>query len=288
MEAIKMNKAKILKDMICSGKTLVMPDAYDPLSAMLIEQMGFSAVQCSGFSIAIAVGGLAEPELSFEKNLAVTAEIVKAVGIPVMADGEDGFDDIVRTIRAYLKAGVAGINIEDQVIGGASSSACKVIDREAAAAKIRKARETAVNEGTPDLLINARTDALLSAESRAAGLKECILRCNMFFAAGADLAFVTHVASIDEVRTLVREVAGPVSIAAGLLYNINQFSIRELQDCGVARVSLPSIAIQTSIAALRKTLKIIKDTGEFAELGNAGLLCCKEELCMMKKKSPGK
>lgn len=282
-----MSKVKILKDMICSGKTLIMPDAYDPLSAMIIEQLGFSAVQCSGYSIAIAAGGLAEPDLGFEKNLAVTAEIVKAVSIPVMADGEDGFDDIVHTIKAYLKAGVAGINIEDQVIIGVPSAVCKVIGREEAAAKIRKARKTAVEEGNPDLLINARTDALLSAESRSAGLRECIVRCNMFFEAGADLAFVTHATSIDEVKTLVREVAGPVSIAAGLPYNINQFSIRELQDCGVARVSLPSIAIQTSIAALTRTLKIIKDTGEFAELGNKGLLCCKEELSkMMKKKSP--
>lgn len=284
-----MNKSKILKEMICSGKTLIMPDAYDPLSAMLIEQSGFSAVQCSGYSIAIAAGGLAEPDLGFEKNLAVTAEIVKAVNIPVMADGEDGFDDIVRTIRAYLKAGVAGINIEDQAVTGVSATDRKVIERGAAADKIRKARETAVAAGNPDLLINARTDALLSAESRPAGLRECIERCNMFFAAGADLAFVTHIASIDEVKTLVREVAGPVSIAAGLSYNITQFSIRELQDCGVARVSLPSIAIQTSIAALTKTLKIIKDSGEFAELGNKGLLCCKEDLGrMMKKNSPGR
>ncbi len=279
-----MNKAKILKDMICSGKTLIMPDAYDPLSAMIIEQSGFSAVQCSGYSIAIAAGGLAETDLGFEKNLAVTTEIVKAVNIPVMADGEDGFDDIVRTIRAYLKAGVAGINIEDQAITGVSSAACKVIERGAAADKIRKARETAVAEGNPDLLINARTDALMSAVSRSAGLRECIERCNMFFAAGADLAFVTHVASIDEVKTLVREVAGPVSIAAGLPYNINQFSIRELQDCGIARISLPSIAIQASIAALARTLKIIRDTDEFAELGNAGLLCCKEDLGRMLKK----
>ncbi|HBC86015.1 MAG TPA: 2,3-dimethylmalate lyase [Lentisphaeria bacterium] len=279
-----MSKAKILKDMISSGRTLVMPDAYDPLSAMIIEQMGFSAVQCSGYSIAIAEG-LAEPDLDFERNLAVTAEIVKAVSVPVMADGEDGFDDIVLTIKAYMKAGVAGINIEDQVIAASSGSAIKkVIDREAAVAKIREARKTAVSEGTPDLLINARTDALLAAESRSAGLKESIVRCNMFLAAGADLAFVTNVASIEEVKTLVKDVSGPVSIAAGLPYNINNFSIKELQDCGVARVSLPSIAIQTSIAALARTLKMIKETGEFTELGNNGLLCRKEDLATLANK----
>ena len=147
-----MNKAKILKDMICSGITLVVPDAYDPLSAIIIEQMGFPAVQCSGYSVAIASGGLPEAKLGFEKNLAVTAEIVKAVEIPVMADGEDGFCDIVQTVKAYLRAGIAGINIEDQVIPSFPSTSIKVIEREIATEKIRQAREAAVAEGWIQLI----------------------------------------------------------------------------------------------------------------------------------------
>lgn len=283
MEAV-LNVTGTLKDMILSGRTLVVPDAYDALSAIIIEQMGFPVVQCSGYSIALASGGLPEPDLGLEKNLAVTAEIVKAVKIPVMADGEDGFDDIVRTIKLYLHAGVAGINIEDQVVTNSCSSVNKLIEREAAADKIREARKTAVAEGVPDLLINARTDALLAAESRLAGLKECIVRSNMFLEAGADMAFVSRVATLDEVKTLVREITGPVSIAAGLPYNINSFSINELKDCGVARISLPSIAIQSSIAGLFKTLKSIKENGEFTGLITTGLICCQDELAGIMKK----
>lgn len=276
-----MNKSETLRGMIRTGSTLVVPDAYDPLSAMAIEQLGFPVLQCSGFSISIASGGFDEDNFGFERNLAATTAIVKAVDIPVMADGENGFDDIVRTINAYMEAGAAGINIEDKEISGSSVSVSKL---DAAVEKIRKARETARTGVNPDFFINARTDALTVSESREKGIRECIRRCNMFFEAGADLAFVTKVATLDEVRILVRELKGPLSIAAGMPYNIGNFSIDDLRKCGVARVSLPCIAIQSAIASFCKSLQMIRDTGEFSGLAGSGLLCSSDELRNFVKK----
>src|SRR5208283_2489908 len=116
----KMSKPDELRALLNSGDTLVMPDAYDPLSARLIESLGFRAVQCSGYSMALAACRPSEAELGFERNLALTREIAAAVTVPVMADGEDGFGDpsaVASAVTAFVKAGVAGLNLEDQVLG---------------------------------------------------------------------------------------------------------------------------------------------------------------------------
>lgn len=274
-----MSNSAGLKALI-AGSALVMPDACDPLSAMLIEQAGFAAVQCSGFSMALANGGLRERDFGRDRNLAITRAIVQSVTFPVMADGEDGFGDIAGTIADYVRAGVSGINIEDQILQGHS---VQVIDRSSAVAKLKTARASAAAAGNPELVINARTDALTAFDSRPAGFEESIIRGNLFLEAGADMVFVTKVASLEEVETLVKEIAGPVSIAAGMAYNIGGFSIRELLDRGVARVSLPTIAIQTMIAALKKNLKIIHDTGSFSELMQGESLCRFDDIASLMK-----
>ncbi len=277
-----MNCSRKLKSLIGSGG-LVMPDAYDPLSARLIEQAGFAAVQCSGYSMALAAGGLYEDDLGQDRNLAITRAIVQSVNVPVMADGEDGFGDAAGTVAAYARAGVAGINLEDRI---PHIPATSVIDRADAAAKIRTARASAAAAGNPEMVINARTDALLAEETRRKGLEESIIRGNMFLEAGADMVFVTKVASLEEAGTLVKEIAGPVSIAAGLTYNISNFSVRELLDLGVARVSLPAIAILSVIAALQANLKTVRDTGEFSALVQNKLVCGGGEInALMRKKA---
>ena len=121
-----MDKIALLRELLTSPDTLVMPDAYDPLSARIIESLGFQAVQCSGYSFALAACCPSEAALGFERNLALTKSIVEAVQVPVMADAEDGFGGppvVAQTARAFIRAGVAGINIEDQVLGQPGPSA---------------------------------------------------------------------------------------------------------------------------------------------------------------------
>jgi 2-methylisocitrate lyase-like PEP mutase family enzyme len=97
-----------------------MPDAYDPISALLIQNTGFKAVQCSGYSMSIAYGYQQEICVSLEENLECTRRIVDAVDVPVMADAEDGYghpEDVIDTVRKFIEVGVAGMNLEDQVLG---------------------------------------------------------------------------------------------------------------------------------------------------------------------------
>ena len=262
-----------LRDLLETERPLVMPDAYDAVSARLIELAGFRAVQCSGFSMALASRAVAEPKLTFGENLEITRKIVEAVQVPVMADGEDGFggpERVFEVVAAFADAGVAGVNIEDQLLGTPGPKA--VVDSALMVEKVRAGREGADSRGAGKLVLNARTDALAALPDRAAGLDESICRGNQYLDAGADMVFVTDVKTVEEARELVLQVKGRVSIAAGLPYNINAMSIKDLRACGVARVSLPTVAVLSAVEAIRRTLSILRESDEFTELSRLGLL----------------
>ncbi len=120
--------------------------------------------------------------------------------------------------------------------------------------------------------------ALSVAADRDEELKEAIVRANLYLDAGADLAFVTGVATIEEVRTLVGGIHGPVSIAAGLPNNINKMSIADLKACGVRRVSLPVVAILSAIQALTRTLAALRDSQNFSVILGEKLLCSPQDV----------
>lgn len=269
-----MHPATRLRELLSSGETLLMPDAYDALSARIIEKLGFEAVQCSGFSMAVAECWPVEGTFGLERNLAATAGIVEAVKVPVMADGEDGFGDeaqVGETVRAYLRVGAAGVNIEDQLLGEPGPKRVSDVDR--SVAKLHAARQAATEAGVPDLVINARTDALMASETPEQGLAEAISRANAYLQAGADLAFIIGVDSLEQVKVLVREVAGPISIAAGMPNNIESFSIRQLRDLGVGRVSLPSLLIFSAIKGMERSLASVRETDGFEDIMGRDLAC---------------
>ena len=278
-------KSRRLRELIQAEDTLVMPDAFDPVSARIIERLGFQAVQCSGFSMAVAAVLPTEAELGMEANLSLSRAIVDAVEVPVMADGEDGFggpEALADTIRAYLEAGLAGINLEDQVLGQPGPK--RVVAREVMMEKLTTARKAAQQSNNADLVINGRTDALAVASDRQAGLKEAAERANAYLAAGADLAFVTAVATMEEVRFLVREIHGPVSIAGGMPYNIRTMSVKALKDAGVARVSLPAVAILSVVRAMTDAWRSIRDTEDFVDILNRNQICGMEDIAALLKR----
>ncbi|MFA0833018.1 MAG: oxaloacetate decarboxylase [Methanobacterium formicicum] len=254
-----LNKSKLLKDFILDRETLIMPNAFDPISARMIENAGFKAVQCSGYSFSIRAAYSKESEVTLEDNLEWTRQIVNAVDVPVMADAEDGYGDagtIPETVRRFMGTGVAGLNLEDQILG--KSGPKKLVDLEIMVEKITRARETAEFEGNPDMVINGRTDALKSIPDREEALDVAIERANSYLDAGATLAFIVYTATLEEVQTITREVKGPVTIAAGMPYNLHNFNIDDLRRFGVARVSLPSLLIYSSLKGMEKALSHVK------------------------------
>jgi len=268
-----MRMSQTLRELIQDPATLVMPDAYDAISARVIERAGYAAVQCSGFSIAVSFGYGKETDVSLEENVEQTRRIAAAVSVPVMADGEDGFGEgeaLRACIQRYVEVGAAGANIEDQNLRQAGGE--RVIPMSRMLGKIRDAREAAAEAGDPGFVINARTDALVSCADRAAAQFLAIERANEYLAASATLCFVMGIRTLDELRLFAREVAGPLSVAAGLPYNLGEFTVADCCEIGVARVSLPTVAVMSTVKAMVDTLAELRSTQRFDGLVSRGAL----------------
>jgi 2-methylisocitrate lyase-like PEP mutase family enzyme len=249
----------------------------------MIENAGFKAVQCSGFSMALAVGCKTEDDLSFNRNLQITQDIIRSVSIPVMADGEDGYgapEKVAETVKAFVNIGASGINLEDQILRASGHKG--VIDTDLMVEKIIAARKAAEECDVSDLIINGRTDALAVAADRKSGLKEAIERATRYLESGADLVFVTSVVTLDEAKILAKEIPGPLSIAAGLPNNIGTLSIDDLKNCGLARISLPTIAVFATIQAIKQAFRSITEKNDLHELQRLDLLCTMDDLAKLK------
>ncbi|MDA3851101.1 MAG: isocitrate lyase/phosphoenolpyruvate mutase family protein [Spirochaetaceae bacterium] len=177
-----MDNYKKLKKLITEKETLVVPDAYDGISARIIEAMGFKAVQCSGYSFSISKSYKKESLISLEENLSITKTIVSSLSIPVFADGEDGYGSgelFIANIEKFIKTGITGINIEDQNLWSPFYNE-KLLPISESINKIRIIKEINKSKKYPKIIINARTDAIRAFENRQDGIKTAIERANRY------------------------------------------------------------------------------------------------------------
>ncbi|KMK64887.1 oxaloacetate decarboxylase [Puniceibacterium sp. IMCC21224] len=253
-----MSKATRLKELIEAPDILVMPGAHDPLSAILIQEAGFDAVQASGLGISAAHMGLPDASLLSMREMAErTAAMAAAVDIPLMADGDTGYGNAVNvwyTVEAFERAGAAGINLEDQVMPKRCGHLAgkEVIPAQEMAGKIAAAAEA---RNDPNFVINARTDALA-----VEGVEAVVSRAKIYFEAGATMVFVDGVDSRDTIAALVDRIGGPlaVNMVEGGKTPLG-LTFADLQAMGVARVSLPVSLLLASIHAMRTALATIRE-----------------------------
>ncbi|MEJ6949475.1 isocitrate lyase/PEP mutase family protein [Natronospora cellulosivora (SeqCode)] len=265
-----MNKYNLLKTLINDSETLVVPDAYDGLSAKMIELCGFKAVQCSGYSMSISKMLKDETLLTLEDNLKRTKEIVAAVDVPVIADGEDGYGNkniFRQNIIKFIETGIAGINIEDQILWDPYCSE-KIVSMDKMTDKVDEVIKIKKEMGIENFVLNARTDALRSLDNREKALGLAIERANTYLDLGADICFIAYVKTKSEIEILAREIDGPISIAAGLPYNIDEFSINDCIELGIARVSLPTLLISGVMKNMKSILDRVREEGSFEEVKN--------------------
>ncbi|HSV79201.1 MAG TPA: isocitrate lyase/PEP mutase family protein [Ramlibacter sp.] len=255
-----MKKTTLLKQLIQAPKLLVMPGAYDPLSARVIAEAGFEAIQCSGFGMSVTRLGLPDYSfLSLSDMLAATQPIVDAVELPVMADGDTGFGNAVNAwyaVQAFERIGCAGINIEDQVMPKRCGhlDGKTIVPLEEAVAKIRACAEARQD---PDFVINARTDALA-----VGGIEEVVRRGNAYLAAGATMLFIDGLTDKELAHQAVRRIRGPVAI------NVveggkspEQFTFAEMEAMGIARVSLPGTLLMAAVQGMQDALTAMRANG---------------------------
>lgn len=266
-----MGKATELKKLILSKDILVMPGAYDVLSAILIEKAGFKALQCTGYGI--AGSRLGKPDvgiLSSSEMLDQTRNICQAVNIPVMADGDNGFGNVVNvmdTVRRFEAAGVAGINLEDQVMPKRCGhmDGKQVISREEMVQKIRAARAAAVDS---DFVINARTDAIA-----VYGIEEAIIRGNLYAEAGATLIFVEAPPEIENIRRVIHEIKAPVSINMTEGGKTPMIPFRTLEEWGAARVSVPVTPLFAAYRGVENALRVMAEEGIVPSAHHPEMVC---------------
>ena len=256
-----MRKTTLLKSLIERDEILVMPGAFDPISARLIELAGFESVQCTGLGITAATLGLPDFSVIGMSDMAArTARIVRATGLPVMADGDNGFGNAVNTfmtVEEFEATGAAGINLEDQLMPKRCGHlpGKQIVPLEVMVQKIRAAADARRDS---DFVINARTDSLAID-----GVGEAVRRGNAYLDAGATMIFVDGADSIAAIERLVRDIRGPVAvnmIEGGK--TPRDLTIPRLQELGVARVSLPLTTIMAAIHGMKQALSAVKAGGD--------------------------
>lgn len=256
-----MKKTTLLKNMISERKALVCPGAHDAISAMLIERAGFKALQVSGFGLSASYLGLPDMAfIGFSDVVHFTKNIIDAVNIPVMADADTGYGNSINAMhvtREFIRAGAAGMNIEDQVFPKRCGhlEGKQIIPMEEMVLKIKACR-AAGDELDPDFVINARTDAIA-----VAGIDEAIRRANAYAEAGADLIFVEAPRSVEQIEQAVREIKAPVSI--NLMDAVTGgktplVPIHRLREIGVGRVSIPVGPLFAAVKGMTAYLEAIK------------------------------
>ena len=256
-----MKKTSLLRKYILERNALVCPGAHDVISAKLIEQSGFKALQVSGFGLSASYLGLPDMAfIGFSDVVHFTKNIVDAVEIPVMADADTGYGNSINAMyvtREFIRAGAAGMNIEDQVFPKRCGhlEGKQIIPLEEMVLKIRACTE-ARNGIAPDFVINARTDAIA-----VSGVDEAVRRGNAYAQAGADLIFVEAPRSVEQIEQIVREIKAPVSVNlmdAVVGGKTPLVSIDTLRKLGVARVSIPVGPLFAAVRGMREYLDAIK------------------------------
>lgn len=257
---VRGNPRMQLREMIAGREPVLAPGCYDALSARLVEEAGFPAAYMTGFGSSAGYLGRADVGLMTMAEMVDNARrIVDAVDIPVIADADTGYGNpinVIRTVQAYEKAGVAAIHIEDQV----APKKCghmegkQVIAPQEMAAKIRAAADARTST---DFLLIARTDA-----RAVEGLDAAIDRARLYRQAGADILFVEAPQSEAEIRAIAS--AFP---KVPLLFNYAEggktpaVAHELLAELGFAIIIFPISTLLAATKAMRGVLQKIKQDG---------------------------
>jgi methylisocitrate lyase len=256
-----MKQTSRLRKAIMERRAVMAPGCHDALSARVIETCGFETIQISGYGLAGSL--MAKPDVGLVQMkdvLDLSWNIVQAVDIPVMADIDTGGGNAVNAAwvtERLITMGLAGMNIEDQVFPKRCGHMAgkEVISAEEMAGKIR-ACAAARDRLDRDFIINARTDVFSEM-----GLDEAVRRANLYFEAGADMAFIDGIKTKQDVERAVQAIRGPLSV--NLMDGISGMKtelipVPELARMGVGRVSIPVASVMVAHKALMNFFTALK------------------------------
>ncbi len=254
-----MKKTTRFRSLVNAPELLMMPAAHDGISALAIEQAGFSAMCAAGFGSSASALGLPDFGLmSSTEMLNHYAGIIARVEIPVMIDVDTGFGDVnnvIRTVRQAEDMGAAALFIEDQTFpkrcghmeGKSVVSAQEYLPKLKAALWARR---------DPDFVIMARTDAAAQH-----GLDEAIRRARLYAEAGADMVFVEAVRTVDDMKKVNASVNAP-SMANMIEGGRTPFlSAKELEAAGYAVAAYPCASVFATARIMQRWAGHLKARG---------------------------
>jgi carboxyvinyl-carboxyphosphonate phosphorylmutase len=258
-----MNARKTMRELVNGTRYVVVPGAYDPLTARLVELAGFDAVYLTGGGYSRA-NGLPDLGLfTMSENLEFVSRAVEAVDIPVIADMDTGYGNalnVIRAMREFEKTGVAAFHLEDQV----SPKKCghyegkQLVAKSEMVGKIKAAVDT---RGDPDLVIIARTD------SRAVeGFEAAIDRMNAYLEAGADVGFVEAPQTVEEMERIPRSLSKPALVNIFEGGKTPPLPAKQLEAMGYRLGIYPSQTHRAAIYAAQEVLAVLKRDGDTAAI----------------------
>jgi 2-methylisocitrate lyase-like PEP mutase family enzyme len=241
---------------------LVLPNAWDAGSAVVIALAGARAIATTSGGIAWSLGRSDGQRLTRAEMIERVREIAAAVTIPVTADIEGGYGpgpgDVAVTVEAVIAVGAVGVNIEDSRAPGGP-----LFDPAEQAERIQAARAASALAGLPELFINARTDVFLYGigvpETR---LDDVLARSDAYAKTGADGLFVPGLTDLQAITELAEASPLPVNVMAGP----DSPLVSELAAAGVRRVSIGTALTQAAYTLTKRKAAELLTTGSYAEL----------------------
>jgi 2-methylisocitrate lyase-like PEP mutase family enzyme len=263
VSSIQKEKAEMFLKFHKDKKILVLLNSWDIGSSKLIEACGYKAIATTSMGIAASLGYPDCQVIKLSEMIEAITGIVNAVQVPVTVDIEAGYgnnlNEIIDSVKKIIATGIVGINIEDSI-----DLNPVLIDEMEFCERISAIRALSDSLGI-HLVINARTDSFYtSSGSKLEKLSESIKRGNKYREAGADCIFIQPVWEKETISTLVKEINAPINIlsnpgsGAGL-----PPSVRELQDLGVARLSLGSSMMKATLALIKKVADELSEKGTY-------------------------
>lgn len=255
-----------LRKLVNTGKFLELPTAYDGITGRLIQSLGFKSLYVGGF----VTGGstaISEPQLTMSEQIGVASNVANGLNIPVIMDAGAGWGEplhTMRTIRECIRAGIAGVHIEDQLFPKRAHYHTYVahnipIDEYRDKIKLACVQRDHPQQGDKDFVIIARSDAC-----REQGYKEAVKRMWVAREVGADMGLIFP-------RTHKETVSAPKDCKLPLVYvqsrgNRDQrplYSNPQLKDMGYAGCIDAILAIGVHFHHMRKALQEIRNTGDY-------------------------
>jgi 2-methylisocitrate lyase-like PEP mutase family enzyme len=263
VSSIQKEKAELFLKYHHDKEILVLLNSWDTGSSKLIEACGYKAVATTSMGVAASLGYPDCQVIQLSELIETVTGIVNAVQVPVTVEFEAGFgnnlNEIIDSVKKIIATGIVGINIEDSI-----DLSPVLIDETEFCERISAIRALSDSLGF-HLVINARTDSFYtSSGSVQEKLSESIKRGNKYREAGADCIFVQPVWDKETISTLVKEINAPINILSNPAIGAGlPPSVHELQDLGVARLSLGSSLMKAVLALTKKVADELSEKGTY-------------------------